>query len=123
MSAGYGIAGHRNGYSSRILVGNWVEDAAGLGLAAQRRETRTDYTTQARASFPRPTAEQVVASQRPDPEAYLAREGVSHHVMFAHGFNASDADDVRWLLPATAAPPPHSSAARARRRATTRTKR
>lgn len=88
---GFGIAGHKNSYSTSVRCGNWVEDSIGHELAQHRGEPAMEYTTESRRNYvdPRTMAEHPSASRVTIPSlaeiTVKSREGLSWNVMFAHG--------------------------------------
>ena len=48
-NSGYGICGAFNVYSSSAKLGNWVEDEAGMALAANARPAVGTYLTNTQA--------------------------------------------------------------------------
>eukprot|EP00937_MAST-01D_sp_MAST-1D-sp2_P000243 g243.t1 len=89
MSQGFGICGHKNNFSTKILCGNWVEDRIGAQLVQDRPEPRDQLTTDTRANFiaPAEMGDKQTANcpELNEVEAEATRQGLSYDVMFGHG--------------------------------------
>lgn len=73
--AGYGIAGHRNSFSSAVRLGNWVEDHYGRMLAADPARGLD--------------AEPVKETTRTElPSQLIVRHGLSRDLLFRHSPDA-----------------------------------
>src|SRR5690554_3290235 len=100
---GFGIAGHKNSYSTSVRCGNWVEDSVGHSLMHSRSEQAMDYTTEARRNFidPKLMEEDPLASRVKIPSlaeiTVKSREGLSWNVMFSHGDEQETADKYRTV--------------------------
>ena len=88
---GFGVAGHKNAYSTSVRCGNWVEDVIGHDLSETRHEAATEYISEARRSYmdPRLMEDKAAASNVKIPSlaeiTVRSREGLSWDVLFSHG--------------------------------------
>ena len=86
---GFGICGHKNNFSTKILCGNWVEDRIGARLASTRPEPTEVITTDTRANFIAPAdMDDKQTANCPEintVEAEASRRGLNYDVMFGHG--------------------------------------
>ena len=95
MSQGFGICGHKNNFSTKILNGNWVEDRIGMRLAETRPEvTREGITTDTRENFidPKYMSDRQTRDCPPINNVAIesARRGLSSDTLFGHGKSATN---------------------------------
>ena len=92
---GYGICGHKNNFSTKILNGNWVEDRIGMRLASSRPEPNWDgLTTDTRENFINPALMGDKQTRDCPPIDNVAieagRKGLSADTLFGHGKAATN---------------------------------
>jgi len=95
MSQGFGICGHKNNFSTKILNGNWVEDRIGMRLATSRPEPNWDgLTTDTRENFINPALMGDKQTRDCPPIDNVAieagRKGLSADTLFGHGKAATN---------------------------------
>jgi hypothetical protein len=88
---GYGVAGHINQYNSSARLGNWVEDRAGVDLAAHPTSTIGIYTTTQTANHidpkdmtSHPSLNNVKLMSVDELKA-KNKDGTSYSMLFDHG--------------------------------------
>ncbi|KAF0696474.1 Aste57867_12769 [Aphanomyces stellatus] len=100
MSAGYGISGHKNSFSSRVKIGNYVEDQYGAKLARESVACPMNGKTEVQDKFGDPSAIHTSETVPPTPEAetqsYVQRTGLSYNLLFPHGPPGKEGTSAEW---------------------------
>ena len=87
-SAGYGICGHKNSFSSGVKLGNYVEDRIGGDLAQASRAAPLAGVTEAHANYIDPALMPDKSAHAPKEnptERFLLRSGLPYNLVFEHG--------------------------------------
>lgn len=100
---GYGIAGHKNTYSSHVKTGNdWNEDRFGAERATTmgREPVRFTAKSEAQERFANPRKVQAKKCPFPTERTWLDEPtadvaGMPHRLLFAHGPDAADTSKQR----------------------------
>jgi hypothetical protein len=87
---GHGIAGAKNIYSSKVKLGNWVEDSFGRILSESQRDPPKLYETNTMRSHPPPEkwpAQPDFPVNMPTTQELKAKykEGLNYSLLFDHG--------------------------------------
>ena len=81
-SEGFGIAGHKNSYSSKVRCGNWVEDEHGSHLASVKQMNRLSNVTESRHRFgPKQAMER---SPLNNAKKVIGMQGLSYGLLLNH---------------------------------------
>jgi hypothetical protein len=88
-NGGYGISGAKNIYTSKVRIGNWVEDQFGGHLASRPRPDKTVYKSCSHAEFEKYD----VTNSSQDGSRLLSatelksknKDGLNYAILFAHG--------------------------------------
>lgn len=88
---GFGIAGHKNFYSTKVKVGNWNEDTIALHLVKTRQVPPLRYETETRKNHidyshfpPDPRTSKLKIDSAEEIQA-RNKEGLSYEIVFSHG--------------------------------------
>lgn len=87
-SAGFGICGHKNAFSTGVKIGNYVEDRIGADLARTSASKPIQKHTEASASYvdPRTMPDKCAHAPRENLiERAMLRQGLPYDVVFEHG--------------------------------------
>lgn len=98
---GHGIAGAKNIYSSKVKLGNWVEDSFGKLLTEKPREPPKLFETNTMISHPNPSKwsePPKMPINMPSTQELKAKnkEGLQYSLLFDHGVKEFTAE-VRLL--------------------------
>jgi hypothetical protein len=100
MNAGYGISGHKNSFSSKVKVGNYVEDQIGAKLAKASVVHPLNGRSEVQDNFsdPRtkPSNEAVPISPEEETQKIIMRSGLSYNLMFPHGTPGKEGTSTNW---------------------------
>lgn len=95
MSGGFGVAGHKNAFSTGVRCGNWVEDTFGQELAQQQSDRPGEYVSEAKAHFSRRNAD---VSRAEIAAVHPSRDGLPRHLLFGHGeLHAEETDPGKYV--------------------------
>jgi len=94
---GHGIAGAKNIYSSKVKLGNWVEDSFGRLLCEKPRESLKLYETNTMRSHPPPEQwpqQPNLPLSIPSTQEIKAKnkEGLQYSLLFDHGVKEFPSD-------------------------------
>lgn len=94
---GHGIAGAKNIYSSKVKLGNWVEDSFGKLLTENSREPIKIYETNTMRSHPHPETwpeppNMPINMLSTQELKAKNKEGLSYSLLFDHGVKEFTAD-------------------------------
>lgn len=81
-SEGFGIAGHKNSYSSKVRCGNWVEDEHGLHLASTKPQNQLSCVTESKHHFGPKRPEHTSAYS--NAKKVIGMEGLSYGLLLNH---------------------------------------
>ncbi|OQR89315.1 hypothetical protein ACHHYP_20261 [Achlya hypogyna] len=98
-STGYGISGHKNSFSSRVKVGNFVEDQFGAQLAKASVEWPQHGRSEVQDAFSDPRCKPPPEDKRSAhhaTEAYVAQSGLAYTTLFPHGPPGKEGDSTDW---------------------------
>ncbi|TMW62580.1 hypothetical protein Poli38472_005198 [Pythium oligandrum] len=87
-SAGYGICGHKNSFSTGVKLGNYVEDRFGYALAQASKSHPISRHSEASASFidPRDMPDKSAHAPKEDlNQRAMIRAGLPYNLIFEHG--------------------------------------
>lgn len=87
-SAGFGVCGHKNSFSTGVKIGNYVEDRIGRDLARSGRAHPISKTSECSGSYTDPATmpDKCVNAPKENPsERSMLRQGLPYDILFEHG--------------------------------------